>query len=265
MCWDLRIRRRDGATEGTWERIDAIFGMADSLATEPLMVSQLTRLSLFEIGLTSLEDALVSAAPPAEWKERLERRLDPDRLREGMRWCSIYELALCRDTITRFLRDEKTVRELDREYTGFTKAFNLPELLEDGAKAIDRLVRIRAAIDLPAGQAILASETVQQEFKKDPISFSVMLARYSGNWRRQAVTSARAVLAREAMRIRSQFADPGSAPHFVKELAKDPLFGRPLKYSWTKMGFVLEISATADELKSPWDLQKPPRWRCPWR
>jgi len=263
VYWDLRCRRKTGDADRIWERIDAIFGMADSLAVEPLMVSQLVRLVLVETGLTSLEEALGASVPPENWRKRLEQRLDPERLREGMRRSCVFELAMTHETITRFFDGRPTSTELDRDVTGFSKWLSKPETWRGAARCLDRLGRIHAALDPPAGRTIEETEAILQEFHADRMLFGFILAAYPRSWRKECSSAARMVLAREAMRLRTGIADLDSAPESVRILGKDPLFGRPLTYRRTEMGFALELTATEVELKSPWDIRKPMTWTCP--
>jgi hypothetical protein len=258
LSWHARCSAKDGKSAEAWESIDAILAAAESVETEPPMVSQLVRLVVLEQGLETIESLLDSLGPPPEaMRSRLEQRLAPEQLREGMRRSCEMELAMVHDTIAQFLKGGQMLPGLDEHRTGLGALLIFPEYRRGGTRCLDRLVRIRGMLDQPPATALPQLDAMTLEFQRDPMSFAFLIPAFSRALRREGEVSARLLLAREALRIRFEKHDS------LSTLPKDPLTGRPLLFSRTEKGFSLQVDLTDTERDDLWKLEKPLTWKCP--
>lgn len=66
---------RQGDTVAAWRTIEMSFRFADALRDEPLMISQLVRLSQQAIAIEAMKDLSAVSVPPDEVSERLQKQL----------------------------------------------------------------------------------------------------------------------------------------------------------------------------------------------
>lgn len=262
LAWDVRARLRAGKPDGVWERIDAVFAIDRAVSTEPMLVSQLARCAVREIGLDLVREALPSILPPSGTVDALARRLDPEEFRRAFRLASLYEIAMVVDSIDGWFAGRTTVDVADRDLAGPIRWLSRPRMKEAAARAFDRYGRLRPALDGPRDLLIDRAVGIEREFRGDPLSWSFLVAAYPKHWRRQVALETRGLLAIEAARIKSRYPTCERLPESLPGLPADPLSGKPIRYRRVECGFFLELDLDPEELRARWGIEELPVWEC---
>lgn len=264
LLWDNRIRRRASRPEGAWARVDAILGVADALASEPVLVSQVARMKILQIALTALEEELSVSLPPPQWEAKLKGRMDPLRLRGSMACAHSFELAMHVKGLVEFFEGEPgLIRDSLATLPWYQRTLSRPRLREGAARCLERLIRLHQALSLDPEEAISVSREIRAEFQSDPMSFGFMLADYPRLFRLPLEIAVRGQLADLCLRIRRQYPDPKGLPSTIGTTPEDLLLRKPIVYERTEEGFVLRLADDADALRAKWGIDDPPEWTYP--
>ena len=264
---DALIEAETGNPSSATRRIEEIWALSQSLAQEPLIISQLVRIACREIALSTLERVLTRQNLDAEQLTDLSRMLNTDRDDDGLRRAWIGERCSGLDIfhmpsgkLTSFVNDPTQSGEGERDWS-FLFGYWVMRL--SGHLDRDELFYLVStdsyirAIDVSCPERLQIADAVSQKvaqakiYRKGeswPFIISGLLLPSLGKVFEKAAThSARCRAAAVSLALEQHRRQNGSLPESLHELApawisqipNDPFDTRPLRYQRSSPGYIV--------------------------
>jgi hypothetical protein len=265
---DALIKAEAGDLDSATRRIEEMWALSDSLAQEPIIISQLLRIACREIALSTLERILTRHRLEPDQLADLSRMLNADRDDAALRRGWIGERCFGLDIfhmpsgkLKAFMNDPTESGETDREWSGLVGDWVIRlsgHMDRDELFFLESTDSYIRAIDLPCPERLQLAEAVSRKIaqarvyrKGEPWRFimsGVLLPALGKVFEKVATHSARCGAAEVSLALEQhRRGQNGSLPErlhvlvptWIGQIPTDPFDGRPLRYKQLANGYVV--------------------------